>query len=124
MNSIDRSMTIWMVVMIVMVFVILPATVLTAAYISHSERNAPEKPVAALDISTDYETQERDVFWHEDDHFIRTVDNGSYYWSAAKHTYQVAQTISLPHGVNYITKYVRANICQHGEYRHVASCCE
>ena len=40
MKRIDRCMTIWLIAMLVMVFVILPATVIVTASISHNQRVA------------------------------------------------------------------------------------
>lgn len=117
---------IWIISIIFLIFVALPVTVLIVS----CQETPVQKPVSFYYLVEyhptfgDFEAIEtRTVFWHTDDRFYRLAYHGKYYYDAPKHTYQVAQTISLPYGVNYITKYVRAQICEHGEYRHVATCC-
>ena len=131
MNRIDRSMTIWMVSMIIMVVVILPATVVITAAISHAQRQAAldsteSKPVPTFEDTETYQPEERLIIWHSaNDTFHRTYKGGKFYYNAHKHTYRAAQLVVMPYGVNYITEYVRTNICRHGEYRHIAieTCC-
>ena len=129
MTRIDRSMTIWMVTMIIMVVVVLPATVVITAAISHAQRTAVDstesKPVPTFEHTETYETEPRLIIWRTRDASHRLYKGGKFYYDAPKHTYRAAQLVVMPYGVNYITKYVRTNICRHGEYRYIAmeTCC-
>lgn len=128
MERIDRAMTVWMISIIVMVMVILPATVIITAHISHAQRtadNTEAKPTATFQDTESFEPEERSIFLYGKDSFHRLSKGGKYYYNAPKHTYRAAQLVVMPYGVNYITPYVRTNICEHGEYRHIAmeTCC-
>ena len=125
MTRIDRAMTIWMISMLVMVFVILPATIIITASISNAPAEVA-KPTATFESEPEqHEPESRLISWRSSDTFHRNFKSGKYYYNAPKHTYRASQLVVMPYGVNYITPYVRANICEHGEYRHIASetCC-
>ena len=138
MERIDRFMTIWAIVMVVMVVIVLPTAIILAGNAQIAKRaeaaKTIEKPKASFNpIEVDPPEQRETHFTSSLDRFYRFFEGGKYYYDAPKHTYQVAQTITgvllgtenatENFKVNYITDYGMARICQHGEYWHVAGCC-
>ena len=93
MTRIDRSMTIWLISMLVMVFVILPATVIITASISIESRANTEKPAPTFESEVEpYQPESRLLFWHTDDAFHRTYKSAKFYYSApSTHTGSLSQ---------------------------------
>lgn len=137
MDRIDRAMTVWMISMVAMIVIGLPTAIIGGMYYEHKQRNAVEKPTAFYHLAeyqpefNEFESSEHRGYQDSAiDGYERLYDNGKWYWASHRLTYRVAQTITgVMLGtegtqINYITPYVVASICEHGEYQHVATCCE
>lgn len=136
-DRIDRIMTVWALTIAAMIIIGLPVALCIGMSLSSAERvESVEKPTAYYNLAeyapefNDFESTEYRPFTNmSPDAMYRHSDNGKWYYSAPGHTYRIAQSITgLMLGtegtsINYITPYVVASICEHGEYQHVATCC-